>query len=167
MIDAKDRKVIGTTQPDFFGGISNDFRFHNFDINIYMTYRVGQWITSDYWAKYNRNGKNNNAMVNYWTPENPGGVYPRPNASKSLKGEYLSMLSLKDNSYFKIRNITLGYTLPERITSKIHMTKLRFWASVRNPIIISKEPSDFDPESEGVIDKPLNKLYTFGISFGF
>ena len=167
VIDAKDRKVIGTTQPDFFGGISNDFRFHNFDINIYMTYRVGQWITSDYWAKYNRNGKNNNAMVNYWTPENPGGVYPRPNASKSLKGEYLSMLSLKDNSYFKIRNITLGYTLPERITSKIHMTKLRFWASVRNPIIISKEPSDFDPESEGVIDKPLNKLYTFGISFGF
>jgi TonB-linked SusC/RagA family outer membrane protein len=167
VIDAQDRAVIGTTQPDFSGGLNNDLRWKNLDLNFYITFRVGQWITSDYWAKYNRNGKNNNVRVSYWTPENPGGIYPRPNATRALNNEYLSMLSLRENSYAKLRNVTLGYTLPQRISQKIYLERLRVWVSGRNLLILSKEPTAFDPENEGVIDQPLNKLVTFGLNVTF
>jgi hypothetical protein len=165
-VDDFDRKVIGAKMPDFYGSISNDFKFYGFDLSIYMTYRVGSWISSDYWAKYNANGKNNNAVVNYWTPENPGGDFPRPNVDRSVPGGHLQMLSLKENSFFKVKNIVLGYTLPARFSQKFAVNNLRVWGSVKNAIIFSQEPSAFDPESEGIIDQPLNKLVTFGVTIG-
>jgi TonB-linked SusC/RagA family outer membrane protein len=162
-----DRTVIGKVAPDWYGSISNDLSWKGFDLNIFMTFRVGSWITSDYWAKYNAgNGSyNNGVVVNYWTPENTTGVYPRP--GKAVNGEYLSMLSLKDNSFFKIRNITLGYTLPKQLTERYNVGKLRVWASVKNALIFAKEPTSFDPENEGIIDQPLNKLMTFGLNVEF
>jgi TonB-linked SusC/RagA family outer membrane protein len=167
IIDALDRTVIGKVAPDFYGSINNEFKFYGFDLSIFMTYRVGSWITSDYWAKYNAgSGHNNGAVVDYWTPENPTGTFPRPNVDRTLKNEYLSMLSLRENSYFKVKNIVLGYTLPTSLSQRFKVENLRVWASIKNSIIISQEPNVFDPEQEGQIDQPLNKMITFGINIG-
>ncbi len=50
---------------------------------LYVYARIGQWILSEYDAKFDPQGLENSAQLNYWTPENPTNDYPRPNASRS------------------------------------------------------------------------------------
>src|SRR5207249_1117310 len=82
-ITPDDRTVIGGRVPKWTGGLNNDFSYKNFDLNILFIGRFGQWMTSDYYAKYYRNGAQNGARQDYWTPENPTNKYPRPSATAS------------------------------------------------------------------------------------
>lgn len=84
-ITAGDRTIIGSRVPQWSGGLSNDFRYKGFDLNFNFYARIGQWISSDYYAKFNRNGLNNGARVDYWTPENPSNDYPPRMLPKALR----------------------------------------------------------------------------------
>ncbi|WP_426061788.1 SusC/RagA family TonB-linked outer membrane protein [Hymenobacter sp. B1770] len=163
-ITSADRTIIGSRVPKWTGGLSNDFRYHGFDLNVLLVARVGQWISSDYYAKYTRSGNNNGAVVDYWTPENPTNEYPRPNATRSLS--YVTTLTERQASFAKVRNITLGYTLPKAATSFLHIDNIRLYLSGKNLYTFS-DLKDFDPEGEGVIDRPLNRVYVVGLNVGF
>ncbi|WP_461087701.1 SusC/RagA family TonB-linked outer membrane protein [Spirosoma gilvum] len=163
-IDGTDRTIIGSRVPSWTGGLSNDIRYKGFDLNVLLIARAGQWISSDYYAKYTRNASSNGASIDYWTPENPTNDYPRPNATRS--STYVTTLTERQASFAKIRNITLGYTIPKAITSKIKVDNLRVYVSGKNLHTFSNL-KDFDPEGEGVIDRPLNRLYVFGLNLGF
>lgn len=164
IINSLDRTIIGSRVPKWTGGLSNDLRYKGFDLNVLVIARVGQWISSDYYAKYNRNGNNNGARIDYWTPENPTNEYPRPNATRA--STYVTTLTEREASYAKIRNITLGYTIPKTITGKAKIDNLRIYVSGKNLQSFSNI-KDFDPEGEGVIDRPLNRLYVFGLNVAF
>ena len=164
IINSLDRTIIGSRVPKWTGGLSNDLRYKGFDLNVLVIARVGQWISSDYYAKYNRNGNNNGARIDYWTPENPTNEYPRPNATRA--STYVTTLTEREASYAKIRNITLGYTIPKTITGKAKIDNLRIYVSGKNLQSFSNI-KDFDPEGEGVIDRPLNRLYVFGLNLVF
>ncbi|MDO7851656.1 SusC/RagA family TonB-linked outer membrane protein [Hymenobacter convexus] len=163
-ITAADRTIIGSRVPKWTGGLSNDFRYKGFDLNILFVARVGQWISSDYYAKYTRSGSSNGAVVDYWTPENPTNEYPRPNATRSLS--YITTLTERQASFAKVRNVTLGYNLPKSLTSRLRMDNLRVYVSGKNLYTLSNL-KDFDPEGEGVIDRPLNRVYVVGLNVGF
>jgi TonB-linked SusC/RagA family outer membrane protein len=164
-ITADDRTIIGPRVPKWTGGLNNDFSYKNFDLNILFIGRFGQWMTSDYYAKYVRSGAQNGARLNYWTPENPTNDYPRPNATAA--NSYITTLTEYLNSYIKLRNITLGYTFPTRLLGKYKISGLRLYVSGKNLFFISKNNKDFDPESEGIIDQPLNKLLVGGLNLTF
>lgn len=162
-----DRQVIGAAVPDYSVGFSNDFTWKNFDLNLYVFARMGQTINSDYAAKYEINGIENGANVNYWTPENPSNDYPRPTSKTSRTQMYGgTTLGYKDGSFVKIRNITLGYTLPKTLTQKFGVGSLRWYVSARNYFTFSKI-DDYDPEGEGSLDRPLNKLIVTGLNLEF
>jgi hypothetical protein len=163
-ITPADRTIIGSRVPKWTGGFSNDFRYKGFDLNVLLVARVGQWISSDYYAKFVRSGSSNSAIVDYWTPENPTNDYPRPNATRTLN--YVTTLTERQASWAKIRNITLGYTLPKSLTGKIGIDNARFYVSGKNLYTLSNL-KDFDPEGEGVIDRPLNRVFVVGVSVGF
>lgn len=163
-IDAADRTIIGQRVPKWTAGLTNDFKFKGFDLNILLVARTGQWISSDYYAKYNRNGLENGAKIDFWTPENPTNEYPRPNANKN--SNYVTTLTERKASYVKIRNVTLGYNFPSSLTDKLKLQNVRIYVSGKNLYTFSSL-KDFDPEGEGVIDQPLNRLYVFGINVGF
>ncbi|WP_420150450.1 SusC/RagA family TonB-linked outer membrane protein [Spirosoma sp.] len=163
-ISGLDRTIIGSRVPSWTGGLGNDIRFKGFDLNVLFIARVGQWISSDYYAKYNRNGNNNGASIDYWTPENPTNDYPRPNATRA--STYVTTLTERQASYAKLRNVTLGYTFPKTLTNRFKADNLRIYVSGRNLAWFSNL-KDFDPENEGVIDQPLTRLYVFGINLGF
>jgi hypothetical protein len=163
-ITSADRTIIGNRVPSWIGGLSNDFSYKGFELNIFLFARIGQWISSDYYAKFSRNGVDNGAKVDYWTPENPTNAYPRPYFSKALL--YQTTLTEIKTSYVKIRNITLGYTLPKSLISRAKIENVRVYISGRNLHTFSSL-KDFDPEGEGVIDRPLNRLYTAGINVTF
>lgn len=163
-ITAADRTIIGSRVPKWTGGLSNDVRYKAFDLNMLLVARVGQWISSDYYAKYTRSGNNNGAVVDYWTPENPTNEYPRPHATRTLS--YITTLTEREASWAKVRNVTLGYTIPKSIVSKARIDNVRVYVSGRNLYTFSNL-RDFDPEGEGVIDRPLNRAYVIGLNVGF
>lgn len=164
---AGDRKVLGSTVPKFIMGISQDFKYKNFDLNIYLFIRNGQMFVSDFANKYEPNGIENSSRVNYWTPENPTNEYPRPNINISRAAmPFATTLGYQDGSFAKIRNITLGYTLPDNVAKKMHLSKLRFYVNARNFFVFSKI-KDFDPEGEGSFERPLTKLLLAGINVEF
>lgn len=164
-ITTDDRTIIGSAVPDWTGGLNNDFRYKGFDLNILLIARVGQWMSSDYYAKYYRNASQNGAPFNYWTPENPSNDYPRPNVTRPMN--YITTLTEKENSYVKLRNITLGYSLSNQLLDHLKIAKARLYVSGKNLWFYSKNNPDFDPESEGVVDQPLNKMVVMGLNITF
>lgn len=167
-IDANnDRKVLGSAVPKYSIGFSNDVAFKNFDLNIYIFARVGQMFVSDYANKFEPNAIENGAKVDYWTPENPTNSYPRPNANISRASlPFATTLGYKDGSFVKIRNITLGYTLPQRMQDKMHMNGFRLYVSLKNYFTFSNV-KDYDPEGAGSFERPLTKLIVAGLGFNF
>jgi hypothetical protein len=162
-----DRTVVGSAVPDYTFGFSNDVSYKNFDLNVYVFARVGQTFVSDYANKFEPNAIENGANVDYWTPENPTNSYPRPNINISRASmPFATTLGYKDGSFVKIRNITLGYTLPKLLTQKFHVSSLRWYVSAKNYFTFAKE-KDYDPEGEGSFERPLTKLIVTGINIEF
>ena len=101
------------------------------------------------------------ATNTFQSPENPG-LYPRPHRSNQPDDEFYrdSDLNLFDGSFVRIRNITLGYTLPKSVLEKINLDNLRFYVSSNNPFTFTKYPG-FDPESSnhsGAADSRPNSV---------
>ncbi len=162
-----DRVVLGSSVPKYSVGFNNDFKFRDFDFNVYVYARVGQMFNSAYATKFEPNGIENGANVDYWTPENPTDDYPRPNINISRAAlPFATTLSYKDGSFLKIRTITFGYTLPPTLAAKIHVASLRWYVSARNYITFSKV-KDYDPEGGGSFERPLTKLIVTGLTIGF
>ncbi|MCG8310220.1 MAG: TonB-dependent receptor [Cytophagales bacterium] len=187
VITVEDRKILGSTVPDFYGGITNNFEYKGFDLSIFFYYRVGHMIFSSFetgnsslFARYN------NLDVDYWTVNNPTNDHPRPdqNQERPRDGDTRGYF---DGSYLKLRNVTLGYTFPSSITEKLRMSFLRVYVSAQNPWFTSKYDT-FDPEiGEDVVENstrdlteegletprvnsntiPTNKTFLFGINFKF
>ena len=164
-IDANnDRTVVGSSVPDYSLGLSNDLRFKNFDLNIYVFARVGQTFVSNYANKYEPNAIENGAKVDYWTPENPTNSYPRPNVNVSRASlPFATTLGYLEGSFVKIRNITLGYNFPQSLTNRMHVGNVRLYVSAKNYFTFSKV-DDYDPEGEGSFERPLTKLLMAGLN---
>lgn len=166
-LNSQDRIVVGKQVPTWSGGFNNDIRFRNFDLNIYVFARVGQWINSEYAGKFDPQGLENSAPLNYWTPERETNDYPRPNASVSRDGTpFIRTLGYKDGSFVKIRNLSLGYTLPSVALKSLHMSTLRLYVTGKNLFTFSKV-KDYDPERGGDLSNPLTKMYVAGLNVEF
>lgn len=162
-----DRIVVGSNVPKYSFGFSNDVTFRNFDLNVYVFGRIGQMFVSDYANKFEPNAIENSARVDYWTPENPTNAYPRPNANISRAAlPFATTLGYKDGSFVKIRNITLGYTLPSSIARRVRVNNVRAYVSAKNYFTFAKV-DDYDPEGSGSFERPLSKLLVGGINFSF
>ncbi|MDR6340598.1 TonB-linked SusC/RagA family outer membrane protein [Filimonas zeae] len=163
-ITIADRRVLGSAVPKYTIGLNNDFKIGDFDINIFVFARRGQMFVSQYALKFEPNGIENGAVVDYWTPENPTNEYPRPNVNISRSSmPFATTLGYKDGSFVKIRNATIGYTLPAGLTKRMHLGRVRVYVSGRNFLTVSKV-KNYDPEGEGSFDRPLTKLFLGGIN---
>lgn len=167
---ADDRQFIGSTVPDWYAGIRNSFRYKAFDLEIFLFARMGQTIDAEFLGRYNPEGTNGTlATFDYWTPENPTNDFPRPRRS-SLSGiaGYQS-LTFIDGSYFKIKNISLGYNLPTSLSERISVANIRLYATGTNLFVLSKSDllDNYDPEGGGADSYPINKQIVFGINIDF
>ncbi len=168
-ISGEDRIILGSDVPDVFGGINNRFEFKGFDLSFMFYFRLGHMIQSDLHSGLNTmQGRYNNMDVDYWTIDNPTNAYPRPNFNQE-NPQKNSTLRYFDGSYWKLRNVVLGYNFPGSITEKLHMTNLRIYATAQNPWYSAKFES-YDPENSGAIgtdDVPSSKLFMLGINVQF
>ena len=168
---SKDYQVIGHNSPDWSMGFKNTFTYKGFDLSIFMYWRYGQMIKYDMMGSYDPTGVSNfPAYFNYWTENNPSNDFPAINAGRPLT-QYTgySGLVYQDGSFFKIKNITLGYTLPKSLINRVGITNCRIYGTITNPLVVAKNDKlkDYDPEMNGSFDFPLTRQMVFGINLSF
>ena len=145
VITPDDRKIIGNGVPDFYGGFNNKLSYKGFDLGIFFVYRVGHTVNSGFHASNNSLfGRYNNLDVDYWTIDNPTNAFPRPNENQESPRNG-STLRYFDGGFLKLRNLSLGYNLPDSITEKLGMERLRLTVSGQN-LWFASEYDTFDPE---------------------
>lgn len=172
VIDAVNDRIVlgGNNRPKWYGGLDNKFAYKGFDLSVYLFARWGQQITPSFLGRYDRqsNLSNSSKAINYWTPENPSQDYPRPNANVSGSSTlYWSTLGHADGSYLRVRNLTIGYTLPKLKTLGIN--NLRIYATGTNLFTKTKDSrlDEYDPERGGGESSPMTKSYVFGLNVSF
>ena len=134
--------------PDFNGGLNTSFSYKGFDVNIATAFQLGGWaydsqylsgMSVSYYVGHNRD------MWDTWNPETGKGKYPIWNANNSSNSyTQTSDAHLISASYFSIRNITLGYTLPSSLMKRWGIGSIRVFATGDNLALFSKRQG-FDP----------------------
>lgn len=166
---AEDMQVLGAESPDWTLGFQNSFYWKNFDLNIFMNMRWGYLMNAELLGYFKYGNNNIPEIYDYWTPDNPTNYYPQPNLLGNTNDVTLRSLSIVDGSFLKIRNISLGYTLGKRLSSKVGLQKLRIYGTISNPYIYAKSEllKEIDPETKGSDSFPLYRQLVFGINMSF
>ncbi len=135
--------------PKFYGGLNNNFRYKNFDLDILLTYQGGNYVYYGSWAGLHdqRFWNNHVDVLNAW--KKPGDIasVPRPVYGDNVSnGSALPMTySLFKGDFIKLKNASLGYTLPQDLVSKARINSARFYVSGQNLFIFTDYPGP-DPE---------------------
>ena len=150
-IDANDRATIGNAQPDFIFGITNNFQYKNFDFSFCLQGQYGNEIMNSQarFSKTYNGGRNEYAMaVNYWKSESdPGdGTFFKPMLSYNAQQNAFSSFWVEDGSYLRIRNVQLGYNLPQKVLSHSPFTSVKIYVNAENLHVFSSY-SGYDPEN--------------------
>ncbi|MGN1233546.1 MAG: SusC/RagA family TonB-linked outer membrane protein [Candidatus Cryptobacteroides sp.] len=174
-----DLKVIGNSTPRYNFGLNFDFAYKGFDLKLFFQgtlkrdYMAG---SATFWGatgtgKWQALGFT--AHSDYWTPENTDAYYPRPDWG-GWRNTWTQTRYLQNAAYCRLKNVTLGYTLPSRLTQKIYVQNLRLFVSAENLLTITKFTDISDPELIGAgyggnLGKtyPLSKTVSFGVSVTF
>lgn len=164
--DPEDRLVYSQV-PRYSFGINNNLSYKNLDLSVFVFGRIGQTINYEKGYYYKANALENGTMVDYWTPENPTNAFPRPNSSYSTTNYlFQSTLRYVDGSFIKIRDVTLGYTLPQSLLTRIKVSRFRIYGTLQNYFVFSKQ-HDYDPERGGSMSFPMTKAMVFGVNLDF
>ncbi|MEN2400497.1 TonB-dependent receptor [Flavobacterium sp. MC2016-06] len=176
VIDLKDLVSIGNPNPKFTYGFTNNFKYKNVDLSIFLQGTAGNKLMNLTRAA---GTMNSNLGTNYLTEaadfysaSNPNGALPRPSTYDNINNA-VSTRFIEDGSYLRIQNVTLGYSLPSDIISKIKLTRLRIYASGQNLFTFTKY-TGYDPEvgsfnQDALLSGVDNGRYPVPrqISFGF
>ena len=172
-INENDMTDIGKGIADFTYGLTLTAAWKGIDFIVFGTGSQG----NDIYSCLNRVDYNVNQLTFFtkdrWTTNNPHGSMPRANATDYTKF-MKSSGSVLDGSYFKIKQIQLGYTFPKSLTKKAYIENLRLYASLEDFFTFTSYPG-FDPEVTGVgsalgVDKgsyPNSKKVVLGVSLTF
>lgn len=164
---SNDRQILGSKTPKWNLGFQNQFQIYDFDITIMATMRWGQMVNGALLGYVSNT--NQPTCYDYWTPTNPTNAFPRPHQGHSMSNEQKESLLYVDGSFIKIKNITLGYTVPRKVLKKIGMSRLRVYGTITNPFIWRKSDmlKGMDPENNASDRFPLYKTIVFGINASF
>ncbi len=132
-IDDYDRTLIGCGQPLHTGGFNNSFNWKSFDLNIFFSWSYGNDILNANRLVFESGWKAQtnqfSTFANRWTPDNPTSDIPRTSATGSE--EYSSRV-IEDGSYLRLKNVSLGYTIPSRQLRKAGISSMRIYVSADN-----------------------------------
>lgn len=167
-----DRRIIGNSNPRYMYGFRADFNFKGFDLGFFLQ-GVGQrdiWVGGDFivpgWrpaeAWYTH-------QMDYWTPENTEAFYYRPtnqNQSNTTLNHMPQTRYLLDMSYLRLKNLTLGYTLPTATMDKVNISRLRVFFSGENLLEFDNLDVPIDPEVD-YTGAAANDPNTFGRTYPY
>ncbi|MBP2690278.1 MAG: TonB-dependent receptor [Muribaculaceae bacterium] len=173
-ITSEDRKVIGDSRPHFEYGLTFGLEWKGIDFSA-MLHGVGQ--KDVYYSGGGAKPLVGNATIyehqlDSWSEDNRDAQYPLllqdPNGNH--QNNLFSSFWVKNGAYCRLKNVTVGYTLPRQWTRKATIERVRVYASAQNLFTLraSNFYKGFDPEtSSGASCYPLNKTFLFGVNLEF
>ena len=178
IINEDDRQIIGNAQPDFFGGITNDFSYKNFSLNVFFQFSYGNDIYSEINHQRNSVVSYNNLStdaLNRW--RKPGDVtnFPKPVRDDPMQSDSrVQSRWVEDGSYIKLKNVSLRYDVPFEWIDRLGLTSLNAYLTASNLITWTKY-TGYDPDVNSYsglrmgIDEgsfPQSRTVIFGLNIG-
>lgn len=146
VVNVDDRTVIGRGLPVHIGGFTNNFRYKNFDLNIFFQWSYGNQIMNGNRINFETGNKSYlnqyKTFENRWRPDNTETTMPRAGGQF---GYVYSTRTLEDGSFLRLKTAALGYTLPAALLKRAKIKSLRLYASAQNLITWTKYTGS-DPE---------------------
>ncbi len=162
-ITQDDRKYLGKPMPDWVFGLNIYLGYKGFDLSLSFQGQTGNQI---YWAGYRKDRADYNRpeffYTERWNGQGSSNTYPRATYNDRNDNFRVSSLNLYDGDYLRLKYLTLGYTLPNKLTSKIAINQLRIYFTGTNLLTWTKYPG-MDPEV-GMYD--TNNNYSYGVDRG-
>jgi TonB-linked SusC/RagA family outer membrane protein len=197
-ITADDRTSLGSPIPKFYGGFNLDLAYKGFDFNAFFYGSYGNKI-------FNYQARNLESFQapgfvgiqnvseeyyrNHWSPTNPSNRYARINYNDDVSANNVaSSIYVEDGSYLRLRNVTIGYTLPTAIAQKMTLNRVRLYFASQNLFTITKysgldpeigQPTGTDPNNNNASSNnatasgvdvgtyPSSRFFTFGLNVTF
>lgn len=170
VINADDRVVIGDYMPHYTYGIDFYGKYKNFDLS-FLLQGVGKadgYIDQQGVLAFYMGGTAQEWHKDHWTEENRNAFYPRLTFNYP-NNEQVSSHWVKNAAYLRLKNIQIGYTIPQTFVKKCHLDSFRIFFSAQNLFTITSFYDGFDPEAPvGRGDfYPMMKVYSFGLNVKF
>ena len=162
IIDQRDRKVIGNSNPDFFGGFANLFSYKKFDLTIFMDYALGREVYNFQRASLEAmsNYDNQSASINtHWRADGDITDMPRILHNDPVGNTRFSTRWMEDGSYLRLKAITIGYNIAARENRKIFKSA-RILLTAQNLYTFSKYKG-YGPEVASITN-PVNYSIDYG-----
>jgi tonB-linked outer membrane protein, susC/ragA family len=166
-----DRKIIGNSTPRFAFGITAGLEYKGIDFEMFWQ-GIGKrdWFPGNgsaaYWGFTNEWQTPLTTSLDYWTPENTNAFFPRLGWANG-GNRNTSTRYLQNASYCRLKNVTLGYTLPRNILDKIGVSRLRVYVTGENLLTFTSLIKAFDPETLNNMTYPINKKIAVGLNLTF
>jgi hypothetical protein len=172
------RNVVGKAIPDVLGGFNNTFTFKGFDLSFLITYTFGA-SGFDYPGYFMRSDGLRLASFitakdvagNYWTPDNTNVTYPLPEYNRSRRTDQFSTRHIFSTDHIRMKEITLGYTIPKNLLNKAALDNVRVYFKAVNPFMIWQATEGLDPEipinGYRTTDTPPLRMLALGVTIGF
>lgn len=146
IVNNDDRKYIGSPLPDFSYGLSLNLQYKNFDLYTNISGVQGNSVVNSmvyYLRGYSATNKSR-AVIDHWTPENKDSENPRIGVNRNNNMRF-SEYHVFDGSYLRVKNLTVGYTIPNRLTSRINVNNFRVYITAQNLFTLTDYPG-MEPE---------------------
>lgn len=169
VIDGGDRVNLGSSIPKVNYGINLSAYLKDFDIQLFFQGAGGHKIYNQMRHRLESNGNTSilsPIMADAWTVDNPDGSIPNP---KNSVNYYTSDRFLEKGDYFRLKNLQIGYTLPQSVLSKSGLKNCRFYVQISNLFTVTSYKG-FDPEVNGGVDYgnyPQCRTFLFGVNISY
>jgi TonB-linked SusC/RagA family outer membrane protein len=164
-ITVADRQLIGNAMPDFFGGLNNSFSYRGWDASALFTFQYGNEVfnMNEFFDMAGGTRPERVLFMNSakrW--QQPGDITDVPRFTTVGNNYRLEQNSryLEDGSFIRLKQLSIGYTIPEKTLSKLNIKNLRLYVSGTNLLLFTKY-SGLDPESN-----VANSQNVQGLDFG-
>ena len=166
-ISDADQTDLGNPYPDFFFGLSTTLEWKGFDFNLFFYGTVGNEIvnaTTRYDVRVSNLSSN---RLDRWNPNNPSNEEPRMSLTDRNGNFRFSDYMVENGSFLKLKTLQIGYTLPEGITKKYAVQRLRLYFSIQNVFTITGY-SGLDPEigKQNAFDNSISSTLNYGVDRG-
>ena len=173
VINDLDRAFTGNPNPTFIFAMNNSFTYKGFDLSLFLQGVAGNKILNAnriYTEAMSVAQNQTTETLNRWTGEGTSNEMPRAVFNDPNKNSRPSDRYVENGSFLRIKNLTLGYTLPASLPEKAHISSVRVYAAGLNLYTFTRY-TGFDPEvgTSGIDNNvyPVTATYSLGINIGF
>jgi TonB-linked SusC/RagA family outer membrane protein len=184
VLNSDDRQIFGSNIPTYTYGITNQFSYKGIDFSFFLSGVGGNEIFNTYGREFNRPADSHKNHYPQWanrwkSPEEPGdGMTPRATDRVTGMSNEYTQRWIYDGAYVRLKNITLGYTVPKKWIQNIWISNARIYFTADNVYIWDHYPVGFTPEVDlndgesiragrDYFAYPMSRNYMFGINVSF